>query len=93
VLFLSPLLFLVVCADKCKHQHAQSQELDKEKPVSVPKWRKYGTQRRPLATSCKMVIITDNSTPAVLKEEDRYEGKHIDANIAAGKSIDLWLVI
>jgi hypothetical protein len=67
--------------------------LDKEKPVSVPKWWKYETQRRSLATSCKMVIITDNFTPAVLKEEDRYGGKHIDANIAAGKSIDLWLVI
>jgi hypothetical protein len=40
-----------------------------------------------------MVIITHNFTPAVLKEEDRYEGKHIDANIAAGKSIDFWLVI
>jgi hypothetical protein len=61
--------------------------------MNVPKWWKYQTHRRSLATSCKMVIITHNFTPAVLKEEDRYEGKHIDANIAAGKSIDFWLVI
>jgi hypothetical protein len=32
-----------------------------------------------------MVKIDEDFTPAVLKEEDKYEGKEIDANIAAGK--------
>jgi ribosome-associated toxin RatA of RatAB toxin-antitoxin module len=31
-----------------------------------------------------MVKIDEDFTPAVLKEEDKYEGKEIDANIAAG---------
>jgi hypothetical protein len=35
-----------------------------------------------------MTVITDDFAPAVLKEEDKYEGKDVDANIAAGKSID-----
>jgi hypothetical protein len=33
-----------------------------------------------------MTVITDDFAPAVLKEEDKYEGKDVDANIAAGKS-------
>lgn len=32
-----------------------------------------------------MVKIDEDFTPAVLKEEDKYEGKEIDANIALGK--------
>lgn len=32
-----------------------------------------------------MVKIDDAFTPAVLKDEDRYEGREIDANIAAGE--------
>jgi hypothetical protein len=33
-----------------------------------------------------MVKIDDDFAPAVLKEEDKYEGKQVDANIAAGTS-------
>jgi hypothetical protein len=32
-----------------------------------------------------MVKIDDNFTQAILREEDKYEGKYIDDNIAAGK--------
>lgn len=39
-----------------------------------------------------MVKIDDDFTPAVLKDEDKYEGKEIDANIAASKPFGLPLV-
>jgi hypothetical protein len=37
-----------------------------------------------LSSPCSMVVFPPDFTPAVLKEEDKYEGKHLDPNIIAG---------
>jgi hypothetical protein len=40
-----------------------------------------------------MVVIPDDFNPAVLNEVEKYEEDQIDANIAAGKSIDIRYIV